>query len=125
MAVNCFLQIGALTFYPELPVGREPILIAEDRRMLGGNLRRAYRGTRYRFTFALRDADEATRSAWVTAATGAYANSATYTDELGVARTVVVMSVREDLSRTAPAVEGGASTTGPGYYDLEVVAEEI
>jgi hypothetical protein len=36
-----------------------------------------------------------------------------------------VQDVVDDLVRTEPAVEGGASTTGPGYYDLTVVLEEV
>lgn len=123
MAVNCYLTLNSQVIYPELPVGRELLLIAEDRRMANGQLRRAYRGVRIRYTMTLRDASEAERTAWLAAA--AMSASIGFTDEQAATRTVMVMSVREDLSRTAPAVEGGASTTGPGYYDLEVVVEEV
>lgn len=130
MAVNCYLTLatassGTLTFYPELPIGREIIIISEDKRMLNGQMRRAYRAFKYRFTFTLRDATETERNAWYTAATGSLAASATYTDETNTARTVLVTSIRDDLSRTTPTVEGSSSTTGSGFFDLEVVVEEV
>lgn len=121
--VNCYLTLNAQVFYPELPIGRETLLIAEDRRMLNGQLRRAYRAGKRRLTFTLRDATEAERSAWLTAAT--YAASVTFVDEGGGSYAVMVTEVRDDLTRTVPAVEGGAATTGPGYYDLTVVVEEV
>lgn len=121
--VNCFLTLNGQVIYPELPVGREYIIVAEDRRMGNGQLRRAFRAAKYRFTFTLRDATEAERTTWLTAASMGV--GLTYVDEHAVSRTVLVTSVRDDLVRTAPAVEGGTSTTGPGYYDLEIVAEEV
>ena len=123
MAVRCYLVLNGQTLYPELPVGREQVIIAEDRRMLGGALRRAWRATKYRFTLTIRGVDEATRTTWMSAAPAS--TSVSYTDERNITLTAVVVSVRDDLTRTEPAVEGGASTTGPGYYDLEVVIEEV
>lgn len=124
MAINCYLTIAGTVIHPELPVAREAIIVGEDKRMLNGQLRRAYRGVRYRFTLTLRDATEAERSAWILAAGGG-AGSITYTDEFASSRTVLVTEIREDLTRTVPASEGGAATTGPGYYDLTLVVEEV
>jgi hypothetical protein len=121
--VNCYLTLRGTVAYPELPYGRKPIPIRDQRRQLNGTLRTAHRAVKYEFTLTLRDATEAERSAWLTAA--AFTSSATFTDELGVSRTVVVQSIDEPLARTEPAVEGGTSTTGPGYYDLTVVVEEV
>jgi hypothetical protein len=121
--VRCYIVIGAATIYPELPVGREVVAITEDRRMRNGQMRRAYFGAKYRYTFTLTDATETERSTWLAAAS--LSSSVTLVDEQNVTRTVLVMSVRDDLTRTVPASEGGAATTGPGYYDLEVVVEEV
>jgi hypothetical protein len=125
MAVNCYITLSGTTIYPALPVGRENIIIADDRRMLNGQLRRAYRARKYRFTLTLPQATEAEYVAWIVAARAGAAASVTYVDELSNAYTVVVMDIQEDLVRTEPAVEGGASTTGPGFYDLTVVVEEV
>lgn len=123
MAVNCYVTLGATSFYPELPVGRKPVPIRDQRRQLNGTMRTAHRAVKYTFTLVLRDATEAERTAWLAAAT--WTASATFTDETGTARTVVVQEVTEDLVRTTPAVQGGASTTGPGYYDLTIVLEQV
>lgn len=122
MAVRCYLEIGSLTVYPELPVRRDRVIVARDEVMLNGQLRRAYRAARWRFTLTLGDMDEATYGAWVTAATPGAA--VTYTDETGVAWNCLVTDVTSALTRTAPAVEGGLSTTGPGYYEITVVIEQ-
>lgn len=123
MAVNCYLTLNSQLFYPELPVGRRRLLVRDQRRMLNGQLRTAHRAAKYEFTLTLRDATEAERSAWLTAAS--LTASVTFIDEQGVSRTVVVQEVTDDLVRTAPTVEGGASTTGPGYYDLTLTLEEV
>lgn len=123
MAVNCYVTLNSTVFYPSLPVARRQLIIAERRRMLNGQLRTAYRATKYEFTLTLPDASEAERTAWIAAAV--VNASVTYVDELGVSRTVVVTDVTEPLVRTVPSVEGGTSTTGPGYYDLSVVIEEV
>jgi hypothetical protein len=125
MAISCFLTLNGEVIYPELPIGREWVIVSEDKRMLNGQLRRAYRAFKRRFTFTLIDATEAQYTDWIGAALGGVAASVTYTDEQGVSRSVFVISATEDLSRTTPAVEDGASTTGPGYYDLQIVVEEI
>lgn len=123
MAINCFVKIGSTSMYPELPIGREIVIISDDRRMANGQLRRAWRAEKYRFTLTLRDADETERFAWLSAATTSA--SVVFQDEHGATRSCIVMEARDDLVRTAPAVEGGAATTGPGYYDLTVVVEEV
>ena len=125
MAVNCYLTLNAASIYPELPITRERIVVAEDRRMLNGNLRRAYRAIKRRFVMTIRDVDETTRAAWVSAAGAGLSAGITFTDEGGITYTVVLAALTDTLARTEPAVEGGAATTGPGYYDLEVTLEEV
>lgn len=125
MAVNCVITLNGTSLYPELPIGREIIIVSEDKRMLNGQLRRAYRTIKRRYTLTLRDATEAEYSAMLGAVLAGIGASVTYVDEQGSSQTVVVTSVTEDLSRTVPAVEGGAATTGPGYYDLQVVLEVV
>jgi hypothetical protein len=123
MAVACKLIIGATTIYPELPIDYELIPIVEDRRQLNGTMRRVYRGTKLRATMRLTLATEAERAAWAAAVT--FDTSLTFTDEAGVARTVLLMAWRAPLSKTEPAVEGGTNTTGPGYYDVEITVEQV
>lgn len=120
---NCFIVLNGTTIYPELPVGRSRIFVREQRRMVNGQMRTAHRARKMSFTLTLRDATEAERTAWLAAADET--QSLTFADELGVSRTVVVQEVTEDLTRTAPTVEGGLSTTGPAFYDLTVVVEEV
>jgi len=125
MAVNCWVVLNGSSLYPALPIGREPVLVAEDKRMLNGQLRRAYRAVKYRVTLTRAGADETMRTTWMTAALAGMAASVTYQDELGVSRTVVVTKAVDDLATTAPAVDGGASTTGPATYDLSIELEEV
>ena len=120
---NAFVTLNGAVLYPELPIGREFVTIHDDRRMRNGQLRRARFAEAYRFTLRLSDATEAERAAWLAAAP--MSASLTFTDELGAARSVLVVAWRDDLVRTEPAVEGGLSTTGPAYYDLEVVLEGV
>lgn len=122
---NCYVTLNGASLYPELPIGVEVLVVSEDKRMLNGQLRRAYRAVKRRYTLTLTDASEAEYSSWLAAASAGIGASVAFVNEQAVSRTVFVMSVTEDLSRTVPAVDGGLATTGPASYDLTVVLEEV
>lgn len=123
MAITCKVTLNGTDLYPELPIGRAPVLIRDQQRMLNGQLRTAHRASKYTFTLSLSDATEAERAAWLAAAS--VTASVTYIDELNVSRTVVVQDVSDPLSRTVPLVDGSLSTTGDGFYDLSIQLEEV
>ena len=123
MAILCKVTLGGVALYPELPIGRAPLLIREQQRMLSGQLRTVHRAAKYTYTLVLTRATEAERAAWLGAAI--LTASTTYVDELSVSRTVVVQEVRDDLSATEPVTPGGLNTSGAGYYDLSLTIEEV
>lgn len=123
MTINCYVTLNGQKLYPELPIIRRRAIVADDVRMLNGQMRRAYRAIKFSASLALSGASEAERTAWLAAA--AVSASVAYTDELGVSRTVIVMGVSDDLVTTAPATPGGLSTTGAGTYDLRIDLEEV
>jgi len=106
------------SLYPELPIAREDIIVADDQRMLNGQLRRAYRAVKKRIAYGQRDSTEAERTTWLAA--HPLNVSYTHTDELGVTRTVITTRRIDTLSRTAPASAGT-----PAFYDLEIEVEEV
>lgn len=127
MAITCRFTIdagsGAVALYPVLPVGEESFVIADDRRQLNGQLRRAYRSAKARYTLRLPDADETVFATWVSVAQ--YDVTLTVVNERGATLSMVLISWSYNLTRTTPVVEGGTNTSGAGYYDLEMVLEQI
>lgn len=118
-----YITSNGTVIYPLLPIEREDVLVAEDRRHRSGQLRRAYIATKKRLRYSLTDATEAERTAWLTA--HPWNTSYSHTDERGDTRTVVTLARVDALSRTTPLVEGGLSTTGDAFYDLSVEVEEV
>lgn len=121
---NLWITANGQTIYPELPIGRERIIIARDQEMITGTLRRAFRGEKFRIGPITRGhLSEADRIVWSNALPR---NSAfTLVDELGATRTVVVEDYTEDLEETKPATPGGAATTGPAYYRISATVREV
>lgn len=118
-----YMASNGVTIYPALPIEREDVLIVEDKRHKGGQLRRAYTATKKRLRYGLPDATEAERADWIAA--HPLNVSFAHGDELGVARTMITISRSDTLVRTEPAVNGSLSTTGPAFYDLAVELEEV
>lgn len=123
MSVACKLVLNSQTLYPELPVPVTITPVGKQIALLNGGERFYYRKAIREWTLTLRDATEAERATWLTAA--AMSTSVAFTDEHSTAYTCRVVDVAADLARTTPASEGGANTTGPGYYDLSVTVRQI
>lgn len=106
---------------PLLPIERKDILIADTRRMLNGQLRRACRAVKKRLRYGDAHLSEAERGTW--AAAHPWGWSYSHTDELGVTRTVVTTQFVDTLEESAPIVDGG--TSGATFYRVEVEVEEV
>lgn len=115
MATLAIVSNGS-TIYPELPIDRTPILVTEDRRMVNGQLRRAYRAEKMRLSYQRGGLSEAERSTWVSA--HPFSSSYTHVDELGVSRTVVTVRRDEVLEETIVA-------SNASFYLVEVEVEEV
>jgi len=103
---------------PALPVVREDILVADDQRMLNGQLRRVYRAVKKRLAYGRRHLTEAQRTSWLAA--HPLTVSYTHVDELGTSRTVVTTKRSDTLIRTQPGVAGT-----PAFYDIQIEVEEV
>jgi hypothetical protein len=123
MTIACKLILNGQTLYPELPVPMTLTPVGQTIALLNGGERFYYRKAIREWTLTLRDATEAERTTWLTAA--AVSASVSFTDEHSTAYTCRVVDVAVDLTRTTPAVEGHANTTGPGFYDLSVTVRQI
>jgi hypothetical protein len=127
MAITCRVTIdagsGAVALYPELPVEYTTIPIVDDRRMLNGQTRRAYRAAKLRIGLRLSGATEAEFTTW--AGVADFSTSLTFVNERGQSFTVNLVDWTYPLSRTVPDVEGGTNTTGAGYYDLAMTLEQV
>jgi len=104
------------TIYPELPIDRARVIVAEDRRMVNGQLRRAYRAEKLRISYRRGGLTEAERTTWVSA--HPLSTSYTHTDELGTSRTVVTIRCDEVLEETIVA-------SNASFYLVEVEVEEV
>lgn len=120
---NCYITIGATKYYPLLPVEYSSLLIREQQRMLNGQLRTAHRAEKLIAPLQFGELAEAERTSLLAVATPGAA--VTFIDEHGTSRSMVVQSIDKPLVRTVPAVEGGLTTTGPGYYDITITLEEV
>ena len=115
MATLAIVSNGS-TIYPELPIDRARVIVAEDRRMVNGQLRRAYRAEKLRISYRRGGLTEAERTTWVSA--HPLSTSYTHTDELGVTRTVVTTRRDEILEETIVA-------SNASFYRIEVEVEEV
>ena len=120
---NLRLIANGVSLYPAFPIEREVVPVSEERRFRSGQMRRALIATKMRFRYTLPGATEAERTSWLSA--HPWNTSYAFTDEQGVARTVVTMAFADPLSSTEPLVPGGLATTGAAYYDLAVEVEEV
>ncbi|NJO81669.1 MAG: hypothetical protein HC828_02120 [Blastochloris sp.] len=120
---NCRIISNSITIYPALPIDREDIPIEEGRRMVNGQLRVEHIGVKKRIAYRHGNLSEADRTSWINA--HPWNTSFIHTDELGTTRTMKVVSRRDPLIRTVPAVNGGTNTTGPATYTVEVELEEV
>ena len=115
MATLAIVSNGT-TIYPELPIDRTPVLVAEDRRMVNGQLRRSYRAEKMRLSYRRGGLSEAERTTWVSA--HPFSTSFTHVDELGVSRTVVTVRRDEVLEETIVA-------SNASFYVVQVEVEEV
>lgn len=115
MATLAIVSNGT-TIYPELPIDRPVIVIADDQRMLNGQLRRAYRTVKQRLAYQRGGLSEAERTTWITA--HPLNASFSHTDELGTTRTVVTVRRDEILEETIVA-------SNAAFYLVQVEVEEV
>lgn len=106
---------------PKLPIDRSDVPVADDRRMVNAQLRRAFRAKKKRLAYGREGLTEAERAQWEAA--HPWNTSYSHTDELGVTRTVMTMAFEDPLSESLPTVDGG--TTGATFYDVRVEVEEV
>lgn len=125
MAVACKIVLGAYTLYPMLPVGRTRQLIGVALPTASGKRRFAWRATKHGFSFVLTDASEAERTSWKAAFDACASATVTLTMEDGETYIVRGINFEDPLVRTTPAINDGLDTTGAGFYDLSLAAEQI
>lgn len=123
MSIACKVILNGQTLYPALPIERTAIIVGQTLDLLNGNSRFYFRKARYQWALTIPDVDETTRNTWAAAA-GA-STTVTYVDETSTSYTCRVTDVGRALTRTTPAIDEGADTTGPGYYDLSITIEQV
>jgi len=107
------------------PVERSAAPIGTDLPTASGRRRYAWRSTKRSFVLVLTDADEAERASWAAAFANSVSAAVTLTMEDGVAFNVRATSFADPLVRTIPVTPGGLNTSGAGFYDLTITAEEL
>ena len=125
MAITCKIVLGASTLYPMFPVERSAAPIGTELPTASGRRRFAWRSTKRSFTLVLTDADEAERATWAAAFANSVSAAVTLTMEDGATFSVRSTSFADPLVRTIPVTPGGLNTTGAGFYDLSITAEEV
>lgn len=123
MSVTCKYTLNSIALYPALPIDIEEQAKGEEWEELSGNERFAYRKTLKQWTLRRKGVDETVVAQWRSASP--LNTSYTLVDEAGTSYTVRTIARVIPLTRTIPAVPDGTSTTGPGYYDVEITARQV